>query len=93
VEEHHVNCAQTLTEKDAADAVSASTVNPDTPNVLHTMMKLEQAKARTKNANRVKPWFRTKSFGLDSKEQTMQHISSRKRISSSGLRDLAITND
>ena len=38
------------------------------------------------------PWFRTKSFGRGSKEQTMQLISSRKRISTSGLRDLRITN-
>ena len=38
------------------------------------------------------PSFRTKSFGPGSKEQTMQRISSRKRISTSGLRDLRITN-
>ncbi len=38
------------------------------------------------------PWFRTKSFGRGSKEQKMQRISSRKRISTSGLRDLRITN-
>ena len=38
------------------------------------------------------PWLRTKSFGRGSKEQTMQRISSRKRISTSGLRDLGITN-
>jgi hypothetical protein len=53
LEEHHGNCAQALTEKDAADAASAATVNPDTPNVLQAMMKLEQAKARAKTANKV----------------------------------------
>ena len=30
LEEHHGNCAQALTEKDAADTVSAATVRPDT---------------------------------------------------------------
>jgi hypothetical protein len=34
---------------------------------------------------------RTKSFGCVRKEQTKQHISSWKRISTSGLRDLTIT--
>jgi hypothetical protein len=46
LEEYHGNCAQALTAKDAADAASAATVIPDTPNVLQAMMKLEQAKAR-----------------------------------------------
>jgi hypothetical protein len=53
LEEHHGNCAQTLTEIDAADVVSPATVNPDTPNVLQTMMKLEKVKARAKTANKV----------------------------------------
>ncbi len=53
LEEHHGNCAQSLTEKDAADAVSAATVSPDTTNVLQAMMKLEQVKARAKPANKV----------------------------------------
>jgi hypothetical protein len=53
LEEHHGNCAQALTEKDAADTVSSATVSPDTANVLQAMMKLEQAKARAKTANKV----------------------------------------
>ena len=48
-----VECAQAVAKKAAADAVSAVTVNPDTPNVLQAMMKLEQAKARAKTANKV----------------------------------------
>ena len=44
LEEHHGNCAQALTEKDAADTASAVTVSPDAPNVLQTMMQLEEAK-------------------------------------------------
>jgi hypothetical protein len=48
LEDHHDNCAQALTEKDAVDASSAVTVKPDTPNVLQAMMKLEQVKARKK---------------------------------------------
>ena len=47
-EEHHGNCAQALTEKDSADAASSTTVNPDTPNVMQTMMKLEKTEARAK---------------------------------------------
>ncbi len=35
------------------DVTSADTVNPNTPNVFQTMMKLEQAKARAKTANKV----------------------------------------
>ena len=52
-EEHHGNCAKTLTKKAAADAASAATVSPDTPNVLQTMMQLEQAKTRTETANKL----------------------------------------
>ncbi len=35
------------------DDQTVATVNPDTPNVVHVMMKLEQAKARAKTANKV----------------------------------------
>jgi hypothetical protein len=48
LEEHHGNCAQALTEKDTADVASSGTVNPDTPNVLQVLLKLEQTKARAK---------------------------------------------
>ena len=37
----------------SADGASATTVNPDAPNVLQAMMKLEQANARAKTANKV----------------------------------------
>jgi hypothetical protein len=54
LEEHRLeergNCAQALTEKDAADA-SAATVSPDTPNVLQAMMQLRQVKSRAEAAN------------------------------------------
>jgi hypothetical protein len=53
LEENHGNCAEALAKKAAADAASAATMNPDTPNVLQAMMKLEQANARTKTANKV----------------------------------------
>ena len=53
LEENHGNCAEALAKKAAADAVSAATVNPDAPNVLQAMMKLEQANARAKTANKV----------------------------------------
>ncbi len=41
LEENHGNCAEALANKAAADAASAATVNPDEPNVLQAMMKLE----------------------------------------------------
>jgi hypothetical protein len=53
LQENHGNCVEALTKKAAADTDSAATVNPDTPNVLHAVMKLEQAKARAKTANKV----------------------------------------
>ncbi len=40
-------------QKDATGASSTVTVNPDTPNVLQAMMKLEQAKRHAKSANKV----------------------------------------
>ncbi len=53
LQDRHVDCAEVVAKKAAADAVSASTVNPDAPNVLQAMMKLEQANARAKTANKV----------------------------------------
>jgi hypothetical protein len=50
--ERHVEFAEAVTKK-AADDAQASTVNPDSPNVLKAMMKLEQANARAKTANKV----------------------------------------
>jgi len=53
LQDRHVDCAEAVAKKAAADAVSAATVNPDAPNVLQAMMKLEQANARAKTANKV----------------------------------------
>jgi hypothetical protein len=53
LQDRHDNSTQSLTEKDSADAASTATVSPDTSNVLQAMMKLEQAKARAKTANKV----------------------------------------
>ena len=52
LQDRHVDCAEAVAKKDAADAASAATVNPDTPNVLQVMMQLEQAKTRAKTANK-----------------------------------------
>jgi hypothetical protein len=49
LQDRHVECAQVVTKKAATDAQAVATVNPDTPNVIQSMMKLEQAKARAKN--------------------------------------------
>jgi hypothetical protein len=53
LQDRHVDCAEALAKKAAPDAASAATVNPDAPNVLQSMMKLEQANARAKTANKV----------------------------------------
>jgi hypothetical protein len=70
LEEHHGNCAQARTEKDAADAASAATVSPDAPNVLSSLTASVVMFQRRSLKEGV-PWFRT---------------------STSGLRDLRITN-
>jgi hypothetical protein len=49
----HVEYTGVVPKKEPPDAVSTGTVNPDTPNVLQAMMKLEQAKARAKTVNKV----------------------------------------
>ena len=53
LQDRHVQCAEAVAKKAAADAASPAAVDPDTPNVLQAMMKLEQAKARAKTANKV----------------------------------------
>ena len=53
LQDRHVECAQDVAKKAAADAQAAAAVSPDTPNVLQTMMQLEQAKTRAKAANKL----------------------------------------
>jgi hypothetical protein len=53
LQDRHVECAQAVAKKAAADAASAATVSPDTPNVLQAMMQLGQAKSRAEAANKV----------------------------------------
>jgi hypothetical protein len=45
-------CDLAVAKKAAADAASADTVSPDTPNVLQAMMQLRQAKSRAEAANK-----------------------------------------
>jgi hypothetical protein len=47
------NALKLLPKNAAADFQASATVNPDTPNVLQAMMKLERAKACAKTANKV----------------------------------------
>jgi hypothetical protein len=58
-QDRHVNCAEAVAKKAAADAASAATVDPDAPNVLQTMIQLQQAKSRispiTKSADHQHP--------------------------------------
>ena len=53
MQDRHVECAEAVAPKAAADAASAATVTPDAQNVLQAMMQLEQAKTRAKAANTV----------------------------------------
>jgi hypothetical protein len=53
LQDRHVQCAEAVAKKGAADAASVAAVSPDAPNVLQAMMQLEQAKTRAKAANRV----------------------------------------
>ena len=53
LQDRHVECAQAVAKKAAADAASA-TVTPDAQNVLQAMMQIEQAKARAKSANKTR---------------------------------------
>jgi hypothetical protein len=48
LQDRHVDCAEAVAKKAAADAASAATVDPDAPNVLQAMMLFQQAKNRAK---------------------------------------------
>ena len=60
LQDRHVECAEAVAKKGAADAASAAAVSPDAPNVLQAMMQLEQAKTRAKAANK---------FALEAEEE------------------------
>jgi hypothetical protein len=53
LQDRHVQCAEAVAKKGAADAASAATVSPDPPNVLQAMMQLRQAKSRAEAANKL----------------------------------------
>jgi hypothetical protein len=53
LQHRHVDYAESVAKKAAADTVSAATVSPDTPDVLQAMMQLQQAKSRTEVANKL----------------------------------------
>jgi len=42
LQDRHVDCAEDVAKKDAADAASTATVNPDTPNVLQVIQVLRR---------------------------------------------------
>ncbi len=46
LQDRHVDCAEAVAKKAAADAASAATVDPDAPNVLLAMLLLQQAKKK-----------------------------------------------
>jgi hypothetical protein len=45
----HVDCAEALTKKAAADAQAAADVSADTPSVLEAMMLFQQVKKRAQS--------------------------------------------
>jgi hypothetical protein len=53
LQDRHVQCAEAVAKKGAADAASAAAVSPDAPNVLQAMMQLEQAKTRANAASKL----------------------------------------
>jgi hypothetical protein len=53
LQDRHVDYAEVVAKKAAADAVSVVTVSPDTPNVLQAMMQIRQAKSRVEDANKL----------------------------------------
>ena len=53
LEDHHVGCVEVLPKRTADDAQADDVVSPDTPNVLQTMMQLDQAKSHAKTSNKV----------------------------------------
>jgi hypothetical protein len=55
LQDRHVDCAEAVAKKAAADAASAAIVDPDAPNVLQAMMQLQQAKSRAE-ATRIGTW-------------------------------------
>ena len=53
LEVRHVEFTEVVDKKASPDVQTDDVVSPDTPNVLPTMMQLEQVKIRTKTANKV----------------------------------------
>jgi hypothetical protein len=49
LQDRHVDCAEAVAKKAVADVASTATVDPDTPYVLQSMMKLEQVKISREN--------------------------------------------
>ncbi len=53
LQDRHVECAQVVAKKAAADDQAAAVVaSPDTPNVLQTMIQVEQTKNHAKTSNK-----------------------------------------
>ena len=53
LQDRHVECVQPVDKRVASNDTSVATVSPGTPNVLQTMMHLQQDKTRGEVANKV----------------------------------------
>ena len=53
MKDRHVECVQALVKKTAVDDQTVAVVSPDTPNVIQSMMQVDQTKTHVKSANKV----------------------------------------
>ena len=79
LQDRHVDYAETLAKKAAADTVSTATVNPDAPNVLEAMVQLEQARTRAKAANKLALDAEKEKDAAEQEVQRLQQLLQAKR--------------
>ena len=79
LQDRHVECAQAVAKKAAADAASGAVVSPDAPNVLQAMMQLEQAKTRAKAANKLALDTEKEKDAAEQEVQRLQQLLQAKR--------------
>ena len=79
LQDRHVECAQAVAKKAAADAASAAAVTPDAQNVLQAMMQLEQAKTRAKAANKIALHAEKEKDAAEQEVQMLQQLLQAKR--------------
>ena len=79
LQDRHVECAQAVAKKAAADAQAAATVTPDAQNVLQTMIQLNQAKTCSKATNKVALHVEKEKDAAEQEVQRLQQLVQVKR--------------